>query len=176
MNTFIVLFRGINVSGQKKIKMAELKKHLQDIGLASVETYIQSGNLIVQTTWDVATLNQTIIKKIEKEYGFSVELITKLPADLHNIIQKNPYSQKDLQRLYVTFLSQIPTNDKVLALRQVDYYPEEYVLHNDVIYFYSPFGYGKAKMNNNFFENKLKVSATTRNWKTVNKLLEMSKD
>ena len=176
MNTFIVLFRGINVSGQKKIKMAELKNHLQDIGLTSIETYIQSGNVIVQTTWDVSTLNQKIIEKIEKEYGFSVELITRIPADLKNVIKKNPFGHKDLQRLYVTFLSEIPANDKVLALRQVDYSPEEFVLHNDVIYFYSPLGYGRAKMNNNFFENKLKVSATTRNWKTVNKLLEISEE
>jgi len=60
-------------------------------------------------------------------------------------------------------------------LKGIDYSPEEFVLKGNIIYLYSPQGYGKAKMNNNFFENKLKVTATTRNWKTVNKLLEMAK-
>lgn len=174
MNTFIVLFRGINVSGQKKIKMADLKNQLQDIGLHKIKTYIQSGNVIVHTPLDADALNQEIRQKIEQEYGFSVELIIKTPADLQNIIRKNPLCNRDLQRMYVTFLQEIPANDKVLALRQVDYSPEEYTLHNDIIYFFSPHGYGKAKMNNNFFENKLKTTATTRNWKTVNKLLDMS--
>ena len=75
----------------------------------------------------------------------------------------------------MTFLGSEPEEDRIQSLLDYDYSPEEYVIEGANIYFYSPNGYGNAKMNNNFFEAKLKVSATTRNWKTVNKLAEMSR-
>ena len=176
METYIAMLRGINVSCQKIIKMADLKNHLQELNFFDVQTYIQSGNAVFNNkNVSHKILESKIANKILEEYGFEVAVIVKSPNELTEIIKKNPFTKdEDLNRLCVIFLSDEPTADNIKKLKSFDHRPEEYVLNGKTIYGYSPHGYGKAKMNNNFFENKLKVSATTRNWKTVNKLAEMA--
>lgn len=178
MKTYIALLRGINVSGQKKIKMADLRAQLQALPIQNIQTYIQSGNIVFE---GASTANSDLANQIEQNikqnYGFEVPVLIKSPEDLKNTLENNPFlkdSNKDIKRFYVTFLAEAPAPDLVEKLKEVDYSPEEYVILNDSIYFYSPQGYGRAKMNNNFFEKKLKVSATTRNWRTIHKLLEMT--
>ena len=177
METYIAMLRGINVSGQKIIKMADFKNHLQELNFADVQTYIQSGNAVFKTKKStLKALEDKIAKKIFEDYGFEVSVIVKTPDELSEVLENNPFSKdKDLNRLYVTFLSDKPTKEKLNKIEGIDYSPEEFVLKGKIIYGYSPNGYGKAKLSNNFIENKLKVSATTRNWKTVNKLADMAK-
>ena len=172
------MLRGINVSSQKKIKMADFKINLQELNFTDVQTYIQSGNAVFKYKKIASkALENKIAKKIFEEYGFEVSVIVKSPDELKDVIKNNPFiKDKELNRLYVTFLSDEPTSDNLEKLKGIDYRPEEYVLKGKMIYGYAPHGYGKAKMSNNFFENKLKVAATTRNWKTVNKLAEMVAD
>jgi uncharacterized protein (DUF1697 family) len=176
METYIAMLRGINVSGQKKIKMADFTKHLQELNFNDVQTYIQSGNAVFKYKKSTPkSLENKIAKKILEEYGFKVSVIVKIPDELTEVLENNPFTKdKNLNRLYVTFLYDEPTADNIKKLKSFDYRPEEYFLIGKIIYGYSPHEYGKAKMNNNFFENKLKVAATTRNWKTVNKLAEMA--
>ncbi|MEL6851478.1 MAG: hypothetical protein AAFP92_23355, partial [Bacteroidota bacterium] len=76
----------------------------------------------------------------------------------------------------ISFLDAVPEPEKVAALQAVDYQPEEYTIEGQVVFFFSPSGYGRAKMNNNFFEKKLKVAATTRNWRSVNILRDMASE
>ena len=177
METYIAILRGINVSGQKKIKMADLKAHLEELNFKNVQTYIQSGNVIFEhETTSPEDLENEIVKKIYEKYGFQVPTIIKIPSELKYVINNNPFRDdpnKETNRLYVTFLSDVPSSINLEKLETIDYSPEEYILDGKNIYFYSPNGYGNAKMNNNFFENKLKVAATTRNWNTVNKLIEI---
>jgi uncharacterized protein (DUF1697 family) len=175
METYIAMLRGINVSGQKIIKMADFKNHLQELNFIDVQTYIQSGNAVFKNKkTSPKALEKKITKKILEEYGFEVSVIVKSPNELTEIIKKNPFTKdEDLSRLCVIFLSDEPTSENLKKLKGIDHSPEEYVLRGKTIYFYSPHGFGKAKMSNNFFENKLKVSATTRNWKTVNRLADM---
>ena len=178
METYIALLRGINVSGQKKIKMVELRAHLAELPLQNIRTYVQSGNVIFQSKkTDTAHLAKQVEEKILEKYGFEVVVLIKTVDDLVNVLENNPFlneRQEDTSRLFVTFLSEPPDPIKLEKLKEVIYHPEEYILSGKDIYFFSPRGYGKAKMNNNFFENKLKVSATTRNWKTVNTLVELA--
>ena len=159
------MLRGINVSGQKKIKMADFKNHLEELNFSDVQTYIQSGNAVFKNkkvTPKVLEIN--IAKKILKEYGFQVSVIVKSQEELTDILKNNPFlKDKDTSRLYVTFLSEEPSSVNLEKLKGIDHSPEEYALKETTIYLYSPNGYGRAKMNNNFFENKLKVAATTRN-------------
>jgi uncharacterized protein (DUF1697 family) len=177
MTTYIALLRGINVSGQKQVKMAELKKMFEDQGLTKVETYIQSGNVVFQSEKsDKTGLSDLIKEKINKTFKFEVEVILLTAGDLIKIRDGNPFlndPSKDIDKFYVTLLSEMPAEDRIENLKIFDYSPEEYILNSTTIYFYAANGYGRAKMNNNFFESKLKVFATTRNWKTVNKLIEM---
>ena len=176
METYIALLRGINVSGQKKIKMTDFKNHLQELNFGDVQTYIQSGNAVFKNKKTTLKVLETrITQKISEEYGFQVSVIVKSREELTDILENNPFlKDKDTSRLYVTFLSEEPSSVNLEKLKGIDHSPEEYVLKETTIYLYSPHGYGRAKTNNNFFENKLKVAATIRNWKTVNKLVEMS--
>ena len=175
MKTYIALLRGINVSGQKKIKMAELRTHLVDWGFSAVQTYIQSGNIVLQDSDQAPQqIAERIRQGIASVYGFDVPVLVLAPEDLDEVLADNPFlPEQDPKRLYVTFLSSQPDAALQDQLQQEDYAPEAFVLVKNYIYFFSPIGYGRAKMNNNFFEKKLKVNATTRNWRTVNKLREM---
>ena len=166
------------MSGQKKIVMSELITHLEELNFENIQTYIQSGNVIFET--DNVTpheLETAIADKIHEKYGFEVPVLIKTPEELEYVLTNNPFineQNKDQKRIYVTFLSEVPSPENIPRLTEVDYSPEEFILDGTTIYFYSPDNYGNAKMNNNFFENKLKVAATTRNWNTVNKLVEIA--
>jgi uncharacterized protein (DUF1697 family) len=178
MKTHIALIRGINVSGQKLIKMAELKSFLLKSGFADVETYIQSGNILFTSKGKSnSRLAQEMSGTIKRKYGFEVEVLVYTIAQWETIVSANPYynSGRDHEWLYFTMLQEVPKVELVEKLKSVSYPPEEYILADTTIYFYSPNGYGKAKMNNNFFEGKLKVKATTRNLRTMEKLLELAK-
>lgn len=179
MEKFVVLLRGINVSGQKKIKMSDLKILFEDLSFTNVETYIQSGNVLFKSS----TTNKKIIgNKIEKgivgKFSYQVQIIIKTQDELGYALKNNPFLKdktNDAERIYFTFLSEIPLADKMQKLKEVDCSPEKYIIDGATIYLFFPKGYGKAKLNNNFFEKKLNVFATTRNYKTVKTLFEMSK-
>mgnify|MGYP001050638251 CR=1 FL=1 len=175
MHTFIVLLRGINVSGQKQIKMADLKQYLEELKFESVQTYIQSGNLVVKSEEEADQVNSKINEMILAKYGFDVEMVMIKPTELLSILTKNPFKQNEDKKLYFTFLAEKPDVDNIAKLKRVDYSPELHHIANDLVYVFAANGYGKAKLNNNFIEKKLKVAATTRNLNTMNKLLEMSK-
>ena len=178
MKKYIALLRGINVSGQKKIKMSELKTILEEIGLKDVLTYIQSGNVIFSSKESSAEkLSVKISSAIKKKFGFGVQVIVLIPDEIERVIKKNPFikKKKNDDKLYLVFLSALPSKANEDKLKTIDYAPEEYLIDGKYIYLFAPNGYGKAKLNNNFFENKLKVSATTRNWKSVHQLFELSK-
>ncbi len=177
METYIALLRGINVSGQKLIKMADLKIHLEELKFRHVRTYIQSGNILFENkTTGHKQLAEKIAQKIKEKYGFEVPVILLNFSELKNIFDNNPFlnnPKKDIEKIYATILSDEPAKEHLEKLSSFDYSPEEYIQQEKIIYFYSPNGYGNAKMNNNFFENILKVKATTRNWKTICKLVEL---
>ena len=174
MPTYIALLRGINVSGQKKIKMADLRQLLTDAGLDNVQTYLQSGNVVFRSEADAEEAAQKIERCILTHYGYAVEVIITTFAQLQKIVAENPFTSQNTQLLYVTFLAEAPIPDQLEKLQTRDYSPEAFVMRDNIIYILAANGYGRAKLNNNFLEKKLKVAATTRNWKTVNALLEMS--
>ncbi|XOV93376.1 MAG: DUF1697 domain-containing protein [Bacteroidota bacterium] len=178
MPKYIAMLRGINVSGQKLIKMADLRTSMADLGLQNVSTYVQSGNVLFETEEkDQVKIAKDIESKIKKDFTFDVPCIVRTSLHFKEVIDNNEFVQRgeDEKRCYVTFLETKPDQGLVKTIDQDQYKPEEFKVKEDIIYFYSPNGYGNAKMNNNFFEQKLKVKATTRNWNSVNKLYELSK-
>jgi len=177
MTKFIALLRGINVSGQKKIKMSDLKVLFEDIGLQDVETYIQSGNVIFSSKEKSSEkLEQKISSAIKKKFGFDVQVIVLTPEEIEYVLKNNPFikKKKDSEKLYITFLAKSPSDENINKLYATDYSPEEYIIDGSYIYLFVPNGYGKAKLNNNLFENKLKVFGTTRNLKTIKALFELT--
>jgi len=171
------MLRGINVGGQKRIKMDELKGLYESLGLDNIQTYIQSGNVLFSATeTDCVKLAGKIEQKIKRSFGFEVVVIIRTKNELGKIIRKNPLADKDESKLHVTFLSDYPESIPKEEIKKVVGKSEEFAIEEREIYLYCPNGYGNTKLSNNFFERKLKVTATTRNWKTVTTLFEMAKE
>jgi len=178
MITYVAFLRGINVSGQKKIKMTSLQLMFQDIGFKDVITYIQSGNVVFKTDAKIAisSLEKKIEDTILNRYNFNVSVIVKTKETIETIFIKNPYAKEvATNQIYFVFLKGSLDNVLMDSLMQETYKNESFIIINSCIYLNCKQGYGKAKCNNNFFERKLKVTATTRNFKTMNKMLELAK-
>lgn len=177
MAKYIAMLRGINVSGQKLIKMADLRESMTRLGLENVATYVQSGNILFNTQeTDLRVIAERISSQIKKDFTFDVPCIVRSAEYFKKVLTNNDFLQqgRDEKRCYVTFLEEEPDPMHVQKIDSQQYAPEEFIIKGDLLYFYSPDGYGKAKMNNNFFEQKLRVKATTRNWNSVNKLYELA--
>jgi uncharacterized protein (DUF1697 family) len=172
---YIAILRGINVSGQKKVNMAELRLLLSNLGLQDLETYIQSGNIVFKADQKVDELAATIKERILNHFGFEVPTLILHADEMDKVIQENPFQHKDLSKVYVTFLSFQPNDHLIESLPPSPNSNECYLVKGKAIYVYCPDGYGRTKINNMFFERKLKTTATTRNWKTCMKLWEMAK-
>jgi len=174
MNTFVSLLRGINVSGQKKIKMAELRVLYQSLGFSDVESYLQSGNVAFATAeGDVAIIAQSIEDAITDVYGYSVSVLIRDAEAIQRVFAGNPFlvdRDEVITNLYVTFLAETPSIEHLSDLSLPDGVTDEFQVVGRHVYVFCPNGYGRTKLNNAFFERKLKVAATTRNWKTVTAL------
>jgi uncharacterized protein (DUF1697 family) len=123
-------------------------------------------------------LAHAISRQIEKDFGFDVPVIVLSANQLNEVIENNPFakdSTKDKTFLHVTFLSSLPGNVNIHALEEKKQGDEEVSLVGNAVYLYSPHGYGRTKLTNNFLETKLKVTATTRNWKTTNELSRIAR-
>jgi len=172
MNQYVSLLRGINVSGQKKILMADLKALYQSLGFTNVVTYIQSGNVIFTCLdKDLPRQQKMIEQAIEEKYGFDISVTIcssdKFSAVLENIPFKNIDIDEEGTKVLVTFLSDIPAKDRVESLYKYVITPEQLIINGDIVYLYCPNGYGKSKLSNVFLEKKLNLLATTRNLKSV---------
>ena len=177
MYRYIALLRGINVSGKNKIKMAELRQQLSAFKLDNLQTYIQSGNLVFSSPeTDSKTLASQIKQNIFDTYGFEVPTHVWRKEEWEEIFSQNPFlptKAEEIAKLHVTLLAEPPSEELTQILSQVHFPPDEFIIKGKAIYLYCPNGYGRTKLTNTFWERKLKVSATTRNWKTVTKLKEM---
>jgi len=173
MAVYISILRGINVSGQKIIKMDDLRGLYSGMGFTNVETYIQSGNVIFQyPLTETVVLEKNINEKIAGSLYFEVPVLVKELSELKEIIRNNPFLTEkggNISQLYATFLSSSPSAEDISKISG-NYTPDEFAVIGKTIYLFCPGGYGKAKLSNTFFEKKLKVSATTRNWKTITEL------
>ena len=178
MTTYISILRGINVSGKSIIKMDALRKMFIDTGFENVQTYIQSGNVIFKTKKISASqLEKKISSEIEKQFGLKVPVLVIELGELKRVVKNNPFANdksKDTDFFHVTFLSEKPAKENMDKIFAANFLPNEFIAIDKTIYLYCPNGYGNTKINNNFFENKLKLTATTRNWKTVNELVRIA--
>ena len=178
MTIYISMIRGINVGG-KRIKMADLRDLYGSLGFESVKTYIQSGNVIFKSdNDDPDDLAKRIQQKIFQTFNYHVEVVIRTMEELMTVVESYPYTEKEDEYLHVTFLSNIPPETMIQTIDPENINGiksrEELIVQSREIYLYLPYGYGRTKLNNNFFEKKLGLNATTRNWKTVNKLLQMA--
>jgi uncharacterized protein (DUF1697 family) len=179
-SAYIALLRGINVGGHKMVKMDRLREALVELGLEDVKTYVQSGNVVFKAPGqNPANLAKKIEEKVAREFGFAVPVVVKTAKEIGEVIRNNSLVKEkgiDPSKLHVTFLSCAPERNALKMLDAMAVTPDQFRCSGETIYLYCPNGYGKTKLANNFLEKMLGVSATTRNWKTVNQLYQMTVD
>ncbi len=179
MSGYIVLLRGINVGTGRKVPMADLKVLCEKLGLVNVQSYIQSGNLVFELTnpEPIKALEQRLHQVFSETFGFDIPVIIRTTHEWADSIARNPFLREidgDEGRLYLTFLQNEPSSETLEKIKGLQYLPDRYEIIGKDVFIFCANGYGRTKITNDFFEKKLKVSATTRNWKTVMKLYEMS--
>jgi uncharacterized protein (DUF1697 family) len=178
MGVRICILRGINVSGKNRILMADLQRWFQELGYGQVVTYIQSGNVVFSAPHDqpVSTNEGMIRDKIRQSGNLDIPVVIRTLEEMNETLKLNPFlknSDKEADKLHVTFLSSVPEPDRIAQIASEQYLPDEFIIRGRDIYLYCPGGYGNTKLSNSFFEAKFKVTATTRNWATVSKLAEI---
>ena len=173
----LALLRGINVSGHNMIKMDALKKALEEIGFQNVVTYIQSGNVFVETGEESGfSVGFKIKQEIYKTFGHEVPVIVVSKTDLEWSFKNNPFlKQKDVdtKKLYVAFISKELSSSAINELKISQFKPDEAVIEGNRIFIKYDIGAGKTRLDQKYIEKKLNVTATIRNWNSVTKLLEM---
>ena len=178
MNKYIAILRGINVSGQKKIKMVELKAIFENLDLENVQTYIQSGNVLFDSSVTSKIDLKIIIEAvIVKTFDFEVPVEIRTKSEIELIIENCPYGAIDIDndgtKVMVSFLSSRPSKAKLDAIKKYVVSPEKLIVIGKEVYLHCPNGYGKSKLSNVFLEKKLGVTATTRNLKSIIKFKEL---
>jgi uncharacterized protein (DUF1697 family) len=180
MPTYLALLRGINVSGKKIIKMEGLRSLMETVGYTNVSTYIQSGNVIFNSTTNAKEkVAASVEALIEGHYGFDVTIFIVDRADLEKAVGNNPFATGreeepgGFKKLYVTFLSQKPSDENYEKLKAASIGEDQIEIIGNILYFKLGSKASDSKLSNTLIENKLKLRATTRNWNVTLKLLEL---
>ncbi|MGH4032186.1 DUF1697 domain-containing protein [Actinomycetota bacterium Odt1-20B] len=178
---YAALLRGINVSGHRKVPMARLRTLLTGLGCADARTYLQSGNAAFaseEASEDV--LAARVSEAIEKEFGFAVDVLVRDAAYLKAVVDACPFPAAELEgrQLHVTYFSAPVDEARFAAIDQPAFLPEEFRLGDRALYLYAPDGLGRSKLADTLARPTLTkgLVATSRNWNTVVKLVELTHD
>lgn len=176
MKTHLALLRGINVSGHNMMKMDALKTMLENIGFQNIRTYLQSGNVFVDSEEDAAKVGFMIKQEIFKVFGHEVPVIVITKEDLELCFKNSPFlKEKDLdtKKLYVAFVSTILKSENINDLKISQFKPDEASIDGNRIFIKYAVGAGKTRLEGKYIEKKLNVIVTIRNWNTVTNLFAM---
>ena len=171
MKKYIVLLRGINVSGKNKLPMAELRDLLNDLGFKNVQTYIQSGNIILESDEGKSVICKKINQEIQTKFGYDVPVIARTIPQFKKAIASYPFSIDNTKIVAFVFLNKKVYETKI-EVKDIE--NDQYLIDDDMVYIYCESSFSKTKLSNNLFERSLYVSATTRNYNTTLKLLELA--
>lgn len=176
MSVFVALFSGINVGGNRVVKMAELKALFEELGYAGAATYIQSGNVVFSAAQgDASGHARTIETAFEARWGFASRILVRDEAWLERAVAANPYPEVagEPTRLHLMVLERPPVEAERAALQARCTGPERFEIKDDALYLHAPDGLGQSKFAE-VLPRTLKVPGTMRNWRTVLTLLEMA--
>ncbi|MDQ6472792.1 DUF1697 domain-containing protein [Flavobacterium sp. LHD-80] len=176
MRTHLALLRGINVSGHNMMKMEALKTMLENIGFQNIRTYLQSGNVFVDSEEEASKVGFMIKQEIFKVFGHEVPVIVITKEDLELCFKNSPYlKEKDLdtKKLYVAFVSTVLKKENINDLKISQFKPDEASIDGNRIFIKYAVGAGKTRLEGKYIEKKLNVIVTMRNWNTVTNLLAM---
>ena len=175
MQTWIALFRGINVGGRNKMPMAVLARTLESVGCLSVRTYIQSGNVVfVSSLRSKANLTKRLEDATEAQFGFRPNILLQTDGDFRSAIANNPFTDAILEpkTLHFFFLDSQPDSPNIKGIAELASPSERFQLIDAVFYLHTPDGFGRSKLAAGL-ERKLGVPTTARNYTTIHNLSEM---
>jgi len=173
--TFVALFSGINVGGNRIVKMAELRAFFEDLGFSDVATYVQSGNVVFYAAkGDAASLQRDLEAAFERRWGFASRIMVCDGARLERLVAENPYPEVAAEhtKLHAYVLEREPTSGEIARLAERCTGPERFEVRGEVLYLHAPDGLGRSKFAG-ALPRTLNVPGTARNWRTVLALLEM---
>lgn len=182
MITYIALLRGINVGGKNKIKMSELKRVFEMIGLNNVQTYIQSGNVIFKSNETEKPLRKKIEHEIEDSFGFSVTVVLRTATEFDQIIKNYPFTEEEVRKSepssqaesqYIALLTKVPLQENIVQLEAYKGEKDDCRIIGREVFLLFHHSIRNSKLANNL--HKLNVPTTVRNWKTIFRLDELAK-
>ncbi len=176
MRTYIALFRGINVGGNNRLPMKDLVAALEDLGCQDVATYIQSGNAVLRSEeQDASLLSDGIMATIGERHGFEPRVLVLGSEEMEQVVRSNPFPEAESapRTLHLYFLVASPERPDLDGLEGLKGERERFVLGDGVFYLHAPDGIGRSRLAANV-ERLLGVPATARNWRTVRKVMDMA--
>jgi uncharacterized protein (DUF1697 family) len=178
---YAALLRGINVGGSRKVPMADLRALVEGLGHEGVRTHLQSGQVVFTAAHgDEESLAAELSAAIERHFGFGVDVIVRDHAYLKRIVEACPYPADELEpkQLHVTYFSAPVTSERFAEIDPGAYQPEEFRLGDRALYLYAPNGLGRSKLAEHLARPRITkgVVATSRNWNTAVKLVELTGD
>jgi uncharacterized protein (DUF1697 family) len=176
MARHIVMLRGINLGSRNRISMPELRQALEKAGFEGVHTYLQSGNVVLSSDASTNEVARECERQIARRFTLEIDVVARSRADLARVVQRNPLGHvADNPKLYqVTFLARKPGRDLERKLEAVTAPREEFAVIGREVYAWHPSGVARSKLWALLGSKKLGVTATSRNWTTVTKLLELA--
>lgn len=173
MDTYIALFRGINVGGNHILPMQELAEILHQLGCDDIQTYIQSGNVVFRGPKNSPErLAKLISTEVSKIRGFAPKVLLLGVTELEAAVNGNPFPTDNGKALHFFFMEKAPESPDLDILSTLKTTNEDFKLRQDVFYLYAPDGIGRSRLAEKV-ERSLGVPVTARNWNTVSKLLAM---
>lgn len=177
MNRWIALLRGVNVSGKNKLPMAEFRTALTAAGFSNVQSYIQSGNVVLEAADNLSEgdVSKAVSNVLSETFDIQTSVMLLTEARLRQAAAANTLGQEfdKANWMFLFFLSDEPTVPDLDKLAELTTENERWELFADVFYVFAGDGAGRSKLIARA-EKLLGVSATARNWKTVQKLIEMT--
>jgi uncharacterized protein (DUF1697 family) len=170
----VVLVRGINVGANRKVPMAQLRELCAAAGCSGVRTYIQSGNVVLDSPMTAPEVADVVAGGIEERCGFRPAVMVRDPADLARLLESQPFGPDAANAVHVGFLATEPAAEAAAAAADVDIAPEEVRLVGRELLLHLPNGMGRSRFGKVPFERLLGVDMTVRNLRTVAALVQLA--
>jgi uncharacterized protein (DUF1697 family) len=166
------------MTGHNSIKMTDLSALYIKLGFNNPETYIQSGNVIFSDPVNIlsSSFSETIEKAILATFSYNVPVMVRTHEELTGLLSSNPFLDEpdfDPAKMAVIFLHDEPSPVQIRKVANIDYPPDKFMIIGREIHIYCPNGFGRTKIYTNFFEKKMGVLGTGRNWKTITTLINI---
>jgi uncharacterized protein (DUF1697 family) len=172
----IVLLRGINIGSRNRIAMPRLRDVLTDAGFADVQTYVQSGNVVLSSKQSAEQVARTCEQLIAEELGLEIPVVTRTRAQLARVVERNPLGKvaHDPKRYQVSFMNGKLPAEVIRKLEAAALPSEQFVVDGREVYAWHPKGVARSKLWTLLAGKGLGVTATARNWTTVTSLLSLA--